>query len=120
MLGLAAFTFSLSRRHDITSQLLRAPGAPFVVEGESVRNTFTLRVESHRDAPVTLEVVGDDPELAFTVASPLRLDAMGSARIPLVVSAARGASPRAFDVIVVDPAKEASYRVEGRFLAPPR
>jgi cytochrome c oxidase accessory protein FixG len=120
VLGLAVATFVLWRRDDVGAQLLRAPGAPFVVEGDRVRNAFVLQITSRRDAPVEVLVDGRGEGLAFVLPDGhVAVEPMGQARVTVVVTAPRGTPPRAFSVEAVErrPGGDLVHRAEGRFVS---
>jgi len=119
VVGLGVFAFAAAGRDDVATQLLRAPGAPFVVEGGTVRNSFVLVVSNHRDASIVVDVGGQGDGLTFATGSPLTLDAMESRRVPVVVTGASGGPSRAFEVVLSEPGG-ARHAAQGRFLAPAR
>jgi cytochrome c oxidase accessory protein FixG len=116
--GLLVATAAFARRDEFTTQLLRAPGAPFVVEDDAVRNAFVLRIESRRDARLELDVAVGDPELQVVVARPLGIAPMGDARAPVVVIGPRRVSSRTFDLLLTETSTGEVRRVSARFLAP--
>jgi cytochrome c oxidase accessory protein FixG len=116
--GLGVFAVSVAGRDDVPTQVLRAAGAPFVVEGGDVRNAFVLVVNNHNDADLELDVVGRGDGLRFTVESPLVLAPMESRRVPFVVVGTLGTSSRGFEVVLTERGDGEIHAAEGRFLAP--
>jgi len=117
--GFGVFAVSVARHDDVATQLLRAPGAPFVVEDGRVRNSFILVVGNHRDATLKVEVSGKGEGLDFVLSpASLELAPMGTVRLPLVVTGAAGTSSRTFHVAVTETSGGSPHEAEGRFLAP--
>jgi cytochrome c oxidase accessory protein FixG len=121
VVGLAVAGFAVARRDDLGGQLVRAAGAPFVVDGGTVRNSFQLVVSSRRDAPVELELAGHGDGLTFAFpAQTLTLGPMGHARIAVVVTAPQERGPSPFVVTITEVGTDEAHRAEGRFIAPGR
>lgn len=119
LLGLAVSTFVMSRRDDVGAQLLRPQGAPFVVEGDRVRNSFVLQLTSRRDAPLDVKLVGRGEGLEFVLPGErVQVPPMGQARLTVVVTAPKTAASTPFSVDVVEDAEgdEVVHRAEGRFV----
>lgn len=60
VIGVGVLVFALSRRHTFEANLLRARGAPFVVEDGLVRNTYEVHLINKEDHPIELHL---DPEV---------------------------------------------------------
>jgi len=129
-IGLTVAGISFARRDDVATQILRAPGAPFVLDDGTVRNSFILTVGNHRDAAIEANIVGNGDGLSFVVAPPrVVLKPMESKRIPVVVTAPKGTASRSFEILLDevevededhdrDDGKHVTHIAKGRFLAP--
>ena len=112
-------SFVMSRRVDVGVQLLRPQGAPFVVEGDRVRNSFILQLTSRRDAQLDAKLVGRGDGLEFVLPSErVQVPPMGQARLTIVVTAPKGAPASTFSVDVVEDGAEGEvvHRAEGRLV----
>ncbi len=90
--GLAALALATRSRTPFEANVLRLAGAPYTIEGDSVRNAFEVHLVNKRESRVsyTLAPTSDDP--AFTYVLPLptvTLDALSDARLPVFVTAPR-------------------------------
>jgi cytochrome c oxidase accessory protein FixG len=84
LIGAIVATVVISRHTSFEANLLRAPGAPFVVEDGRVRNSFTLHLVNKEDEKATFELSAEGVDLA---ASPrVEVAPLDDARVTVVVS----------------------------------
>jgi cytochrome c oxidase accessory protein FixG len=119
----AALGVSLAGRMPFEANLLRLPGAPYVLEEGSVRNQFELHLVNKNPGEATFLLEVKAPE-AVRVVLPqrqVRLGSLESFRVPLFLTVERGEHPLAFafTLEVTDPASGETRRLDGRFLGPP-
>ena len=93
LLGAGVATFAFGSRTDVEANLLRLRGAPFVVEGERVRNSYELhlvnKLATRTTFRLTAEVpAGVDAEIVLPLPE-VTLDSLAQARAPVFVSVAR-------------------------------
>jgi cytochrome c oxidase accessory protein FixG len=103
--GIVATTIAVSRRTSFEANMLRERGAPFVIEGERVRNSYALHLMNKRAEPVTFTLTPQAvPELEFLIPrSTVELGPMKDVRVNIVVTAPRGFKDRD---IAIDVANE--------------
>jgi cytochrome c oxidase accessory protein FixG len=119
VVGLIVAGVFASRREDVSGQVLRASGAPYVVEGDTIRNSFTVVIGNRRDAPMDLVLTGEGEGLHFAFpAERVAVSAMGTARVSVVVTAPRGHQPAPFTVLLTEASTGRAHRASGRFVAP--
>ena len=88
--GLVA-TVALRKRSDFEANLLRAVGTPFVVEGDEVRNSFTIHLVNKRSAPTSF-AISAEPAEGVAVALPVaevRLESLADRNAPVMVRVRR-------------------------------
>jgi cytochrome c oxidase accessory protein FixG len=119
-LGLAVASFALQRHVPFEANLLRLPGAPFVLEsdGKQVRNALELHLVNKRGEAVQFRVEAvAGAGMEYVVARPeLTLPPMGSMRIPVFVLAPNDGARRETRIEVHDGRE--SRIVSGPFVAP--
>jgi len=122
-LGLIAMTLAFTGRTAFEANLLRAQGMPFVVDGDTVRNSFTVHLVNKRNQTSRFELAGvavDGVEYVFPV-DQLELEPLASMSLPVVVAAVRGAAPDKVQITVTETAlgDEGEQRaLSARFLGP--
>ncbi|MGZ3420554.1 MAG: cytochrome c oxidase accessory protein CcoG [Polyangiales bacterium] len=81
--------FAATHRTDFEANLLRLPGSPFVVEGETVRNAFTIHLMNKRPdaATFTIEASGG-PSFVISMPQPT-VKAMSGVNVPVFVTMPR-------------------------------
>jgi cytochrome c oxidase accessory protein FixG len=87
-IGAVAVLLATRGHNDFEANLLRLPGAPYVVEGDAIRNAFVLHLVNKRGTRATL-VVEPAPPRGVTVVAPLDRISLGSletAEAPLFVT----------------------------------
>lgn len=89
LVGLTVATLAARSRTSFEANLTRAPGAPFVVEGDNVRNSFVLHLVNKSADPAEFEIVAMEAELA-SAASPIHLEGLADVKVPVVVNVAPG------------------------------
>jgi cytochrome c oxidase accessory protein FixG len=88
VIGCVALAFAVSSHSPFEANLLRTPGALFVRDGESIRNSLELHLMNKQDAEATFTIaIVEQPEGAeVVIASPeTPVEALGSRRVPIVV-----------------------------------
>jgi cytochrome c oxidase accessory protein FixG len=96
LLGAAVATFAFRKHVDFEANLLRQPGLPYVMEGGTVRNSFTIHVVNKRSGPEAF-TIEPEPMPGVTFVVPLgrvELASFASATAPVFVSI-DGREPRA-------------------------
>lgn len=91
LVGLVVAALAFRAHGDLRAQLVRLPGIPYVVDGETVRNSYELVLFSDVDVPTTLTVVAssDTPGTEISVPERIELVALGTERIAVVARAPR-------------------------------
>ena len=120
LLGLTVATFSLRRHTPFEANFLRLSGAPFVLEQDAtrVRNAVELHLVNKRgdSVPFTLSA-GQGQGMDYVLGRrELTLPAMGSARVPVFVSAPNDRKARKIE-LRVDDGREPRM-IQGPFVAP--
>ena len=125
LLGVSAVALGISLlgRTPFEVNLLRMQGAPYLLEGSSVRNQYELHLVNKNPGESTFNVRVDSP-VPVSVVLPqqqVRLGSLESFRLPLFVTAVRGRAPLPFTFFleVTDGASGKVKRIEARFLGPP-
>lgn len=92
LIGLVVAIVAIRSRTPFEANLLRQPGIPYTREGDNVRNSFELHLVNKRDVEAKFDIAGTaDPNLEFVL--PMEhvvLPPLGTARVPVVVTAAHG------------------------------
>lgn len=85
--GVAAFAFSVTRRHPFEASLERAPGRGYFVEGERVHNVFTLHVVNKlpEKRVFHVDVVGPREAEVVVAMRELTIGSFAEARVPVHV-----------------------------------
>lgn len=125
VIGAGVLTFALSGRTPYEANLLRAPGALFVRDGEAIRNSFELHLVNKEDAETTFAIeVLERPENAdVIIATPApTLDALGSRRVPILVQVPDGRIDEGAKLVleVTASGTDERARVEAPVLGPQR
>ncbi len=121
VLWLVGAFFAFRKRVDFEANLLRLPGAPYVVENDTVRNAFTIHLMNKRaeTATYTIEATSSGP-LSFVVAMPKpEVKALGGVDVPVFVTIPKGSPQSAvpFTVKISEVGGEVR-EVSGTFLGP--
>ncbi len=119
-LGLVVALFALRTRVPFEANLLRLPGAPFLVEdgGSRVRNSFELHLVNKRGQEVTFTIEPEaGQDLDYVVGrKEVMLKPLGAARVPVFVSGPRDEKARVIRLRIDDQLEPRT--VEGAFVAP--
>jgi len=123
--GALAAGVATSKHRDFEVNMLRLPGAPFVVADGEVRDALQLHVVNKRSVPQSYRVEVE-PADGLSVVMPLptvALAPLADARIPIFLSmrtdSYRGDFPVRARVVRADDERDA-IRVSGQFLGPSR
>jgi cytochrome c oxidase accessory protein FixG len=119
VLGLTVASLALASREPFEANLLRLPGAPFVVQEDGrVRNTLELHLVNKQAREVHFELVPvASADMEFAVSMPqLSLGPMAERRVPLFVIAAADGKPR--QVVLQVRAQDHARSVAAAFAAP--
>jgi cytochrome c oxidase accessory protein FixG len=120
LLGLVVTVGLVRTRQPFEANLLRLPGAPFVLaaDGRRVKNALELHVINKRGGAGTFRVRGaPDSGIVYVVGMPsVRLGSLQSVRIPIFVEAENDAVPRQVRVTVDD--GQTTRTLETSFIAP--
>ncbi len=92
VLGSTVFGLATGRRTPFEANLIRPPGAAFVIEGERVRNLLQLHLVNKLAAAATFTVEAEGPDGAeITIAQrEVRIESLEDQRIPVVVQIPTG------------------------------
>jgi len=120
VLGLVVSSFAFRSRSPFEVNLLRLPGAPFVLDHDTqqIRNGMELHVINKANEPLVLEIAPDTAS-GLTYVLPSRqvtLPTLSERRIPVFASAPNDGKPRTVKLLVRSPALERT--VVGGFVAP--
>jgi len=124
LLGLAAFGFKAAGREDFQANLLRSGGLPFAIEGENLRNLYTLHLQNKTDAAHRYRIEpapGGPAGLSFIIPQPeLALGALEDGQVPLFATLPRAAYTTAFDfdLLVTELESGSQRRLALRFRGP--
>jgi cytochrome c oxidase accessory protein FixG len=119
LLGLSAMTFALTQRQTFEANLLRAKGAPFVLDGADLRNQFHVHVvnKSSTERAFRLEPVALDGATFLVPQPDVVLAGGASADVPVFVTlplaAYRPGSVVTVSVRSADDAKAATAQLLG-------
>ncbi len=121
LVGLGVSAFAFRGRSTYEANLLRLPGAPFVLEGDQVRNSFEIHLVNKQSVATRFALVAEPPD-GMRIVMPLAevtLEPLEQRRIPVFASAARGADRRGMRLKVrVTPERAATREVSAAFLGP--
>ncbi len=124
--ALVALALSTGERAPFEATLVRAPGAPFVVdEAGAVRNQFVLHLTNKSAAAAEFRVAAAAGAAEVIAPRTVALEPLGSVRVPLFLSVPkeryRGPFVAAVTVSMARPGAAAVVRSsDGRFLGPAR
>jgi cytochrome c oxidase accessory protein FixG len=129
--GLVAATIAFRSRESFEANLLRLRGAPYTVEGDTIRNAFNVHLVNKRDEHVVYRVEPrEQPPLQFVL--PIRevsLAPLSDTNIPVFVLGPRASLNRdvEFEIRIAPKTSSASTTtgagermIRGKFLAPSR
>ncbi len=119
--GLGAATLAFRSHDTFEANLLRLQGAPYVLEGEQVRNAMELHLVNKQGQRRTFRIDPvSDPRLNYTVAMRrLVLAPLESVRIPIFATAKRAEASKITTMqITVTPQGDEAITVRAPFVAP--
>lgn len=122
--GLIVASVLIAGRDPFQANALRAQGMPFVIEGEKVRNLYTIHLQNKQPQVVTLEISGDEaaaPGIEFLIPqSSVNLQPMDDLEVPVFVFVNRDQFDGAFPLTLTvrDPATGKSKDVKVTFRGP--
>jgi cytochrome c oxidase accessory protein FixG len=119
---IVAATFAFRKRIDFEANLLRLRGAPFVVERDQVRNSFTIHLVNKRPDPASylLTATAAEPAVSFVIAMPrAHVAPLGGIDVPIFATVPREAyrGPISFTVRVTEE-NGATREISGTLLGP--
>jgi len=127
LLGLTVASIAGGRRVPFEARALRSPGMPYTLEGEILRNMYTLHLQNKQDAPrvyfiqpAAVPPAGlPSPQFVLSM-NRVVLDAMGETRVAAFATLPRAEYREAFPVTftVTDSTARTSQDIEVRFLGP--
>jgi cytochrome c oxidase accessory protein FixG len=119
--GLAVFVTFAARRTPFEAELVRLPGAPYVLVDGTLRNQFYLHLVNKQPERLRFRVAGSGPPVVrFTVpVAETELDPLADQRMPIFVELPRASWPQlAGDVELVVRAGELEQRVRVPLVGP--
>ena len=122
VLLLAAGALAARRRTDFEANLLRLPGAPYVLDGDVVRNTFEVHLVNKRSEPATFALRAEPaPSAEIIVVQPtITLAPFEDSHALVVVTVPRDRWRGAFTVELVVSAGSEPRRLSAPVLGPQR
>jgi cytochrome c oxidase accessory protein FixG len=125
VLGLAVFGFSALGRSSFEVHALRARGLPYQIDGDAVRNVFTIRIQNKGSTDATYvlsEVPGESPvRPALVIAqSTVRLAPLADHEVPIIATVPRAdaSSGAPMRIAVTDSATGETSFVDVAFRGP--
>ncbi|MBL9022077.1 MAG: cytochrome c oxidase accessory protein CcoG [Myxococcales bacterium] len=90
--GITAASIAVTSRSGFEATMLREKGAPYVVEGETVRNSFTLHLVNKEGASENLRIEPEPSEgLSYVVSEPeVTIESLADTRVRIVVVGEKG------------------------------
>jgi len=115
LVGLIALTATLATRPSLPATLVRQSGAPFVIDGDTVRNAYALHLHNRRAEAVDWTVVVTAPAALHVILprQSVHLEPYEKQILPLFVEAKQPAAQSDFTLRVGD-----VMTLNGHFLAP--
>jgi hypothetical protein len=90
--GIVAASIAARKRTSFEAGRLRRPGAPYTLEGESVRNSFELHLVNKRSARETFVLSARAPGEVILPMTSVTLEPLADRHVPLFVVMPRTAS----------------------------
>jgi polyferredoxin len=123
LVGLGVFLGAASRREAFEAKLLRARGLPYALDGDAIRNLYTVRIQNKEAAARTyfLTVAAEGPAPEFVVAQPrVRVEGLQEAQVPVFAALPRDRFTAHFPVrfTVTDSTSGHARTIEARFRGP--
>jgi cytochrome c oxidase accessory protein FixG len=105
-LGLVVATLSMSHREPFEANVLRVQGAPYVLDGDDVRNAYRLHLINKEGSATTFHVLPEPmPGVSFIVPlRDVRLESLAGADVPIFATMPRSmfSSQIALRIVVVN------------------
>ncbi|MEZ5065079.1 MAG: cytochrome c oxidase accessory protein CcoG [bacterium] len=91
LLGLSVATFTILKREPFEARVLRSTGMPYVLEAESIRNIYDIRIQNKRDSSrsytISLDPTGVPEDLEVVIAQPhVDVGGLADIRTPVVMT----------------------------------
>ncbi len=125
LVGLVATSLAFTGRDAFVVNTLRARGMPYVLEGERLRNLYTLHIQNKNDREVTYQLVPeqnpDGPVVEYVIPqTTLQLGGLEDAQVPIFAYCARSLYRESFPlfVTVTDSVSGESRKVKMEFRGP--
>ncbi len=121
LLGAGVATFAFGARTEVEANLLRLPGAPFVIDGERIRNSYELHLVNKRGVRTTFQLAADAPADVVLPLAQVTLDSLAQARVPIFASVPRAGWHGGFPVrvhVVAEDAPQVTHDASAPFLGP--
>jgi polyferredoxin len=122
LFAVAALALLISTRERVPfdAALVRAPGSPYVVDEQTIRNQFAIHLVNKSANPARFRIVPPTGVADFALPqATVELQPLESLRLPLFVSVARSAFHAPFPLqLAVQMNGTVERRVEARFLGP--
>lgn len=100
IIGLIVASISVAGRDPFQANALRTQGMPYLIEGENIRNLFTIHLQNKQSDPITLEISGDETAAAgieFLIPqSSVKLSPMDDLEVPVFAYVSRDRFDGAF------------------------
>ena len=118
--SVVGLVLGLSRRTPFEANLLRMPGAPYVLDAAEVRNQYEVHLVSKRPGPATFRLSVDAPPGVKVVLpqAEVELPPLESHRFPLFVVAPQGTRPFDLSLRVSEVGTDEARVLPVRFLSP--
>jgi cytochrome c oxidase accessory protein FixG len=118
-LGVVVAAIAFRQHEPFEANLLRLPGAPYVRDGERIRNGFELHVvnKTSREATFTIRPRDEGPLHYIVPIATVTIEPLGSRRLPLFVDGSEGGGRR---IVVRVETASATKEVSAVFLGAER
>ncbi|MEM9553606.1 MAG: cytochrome c oxidase accessory protein CcoG [Acidobacteriota bacterium] len=124
VIGLTVAGFSIADRDPFHANALRAQGIPYMLEGERIRNLYSIHLQNKTNEPITLEIMGDEavaPGIEYLIPQPsVVLQALEDHEVPVFAYLNRDQFDGSFplDLVVADPSTGEIQRLTVTFRGP--
>jgi cytochrome c oxidase accessory protein FixG len=121
VVGAVVATFAFRTRTEVEANLLRLPGAPFVIEDGRVRNSYELHIVNKRSVRTTFRLAAEGPAEVVLPVTEVTLDSLAQTRVPMFASVERAGWKGRFAVkvnVVAEGAAQVRRAAQAPFLGP--
>jgi cytochrome c oxidase accessory protein FixG len=124
LIGVVVASVTIAGRDPFQANALRARGMPYSLEGERIRNLYSIHLQNKTDELLVLEIEGDTggkSSLEFLIPQPsVRLQPLEDHEVPVFVYMAREEFDGAFPLylVVTDPSTGQDRRLSVTFRGP--